>query len=361
METLTVKLSQREYPILVGDGTFAEALATLKKLVENGRSVFCIADSVVLKNHPDKAEALKEVAKIIEVEGGEQSKSIAKFGEICSRLAEFKADRKSAIVALGGGVVGDLTGFVSASYMRGTDFYQIPTTLLAMVDSSVGGKTGVNIPEGKNLVGAFHQPKAVFTDISFLKTLSERQFAAGLAEVIKCAVLGDRELFDRLESMKTKMSSNSPELIDAIISSCKLKADVVTSDEKETAANGGRALLNLGHTFGHAIEHNAGYGKYLHGEAVAIGMVMASVLSRKLGLLIDSQLKQIVDMLKFANLPVSLEIPISADEFIEAMSRDKKAFSGGLRFVLIDEIGKSETRKIDECIVREAIDDFFKI
>ncbi len=361
METLIVKLAGREYPIVVGDGAFNKALETFRELAKSGSSVFCIADKVVLKKHTEKAEALKEVAKIIEVDGGEKTKSIRKFGQLCSQLAELKADRKSAVVALGGGVVGDLTGFVAASYMRGVDFYQIPTTLLAMVDSSVGGKTGVNIPEGKNLVGAFHQPKGVFTDISFLKTLPSRQFAAGMAEVIKCAVLGDVEFFGRLASMKKKMKFNSPELIDAIISSCSLKADVVAADELETASSGGRALLNLGHTFGHAIEHNAGYGKYLHGEAVAIGMVMASVLSRGLGLCGDSEISDIVKLLKFANLPVSLKNKMSADEFIDAMSRDKKATSGGLRFVLIESIGKSLTQKVDEDVVRRAIDDFYKM
>ncbi len=361
METLIVKLAGREYPIVVGDGAFNSALETFRDLSKNGRSIFCVADKAVLKKHPEKAELLKSVAKIIEVDGGEKSKSIRKFGELCSRLADMKADRKSALVALGGGVVGDLTGFVSASYMRGVDFYQIPTTLLAMVDSSVGGKTGVNIPEGKNLVGAFHQPKGVFTDISFLETLPLRQFAAGMAEVIKCAVLGDAEFFRRLASMKKKMKFNSPEIVDAIISSCALKADIVSADELETASSGGRALLNLGHTFGHAIEHNAGYGKYLHGEAVAIGMVMAAILSRNLGLCDDDVVGKIAELLRFANLPVSLKNKISADDFIEAMSRDKKAMSGDLRFVLIEAIGKSRTQKIEKSVVRKAIDDFYKI
>ena len=361
MITLKVKLSKREYPIIVGDGAFDEALKTFSQLVSQKRSVFCIADSAVLKAHTEKAKKLSSVAKIISVKGGEASKSIKKFAELCSILAQEHADRKSAIVAWGGGVIGDLTGFVSASYMRGTDFYQIPTTLLSMVDSSVGGKTGINIAEGKNLVGAFHQPKAVFTDMSFLKTLPKRQFSAGMAEVIKCAVLGDSRFFKKLASQKEKMSYNSPMLADAIVKACSLKAKVVADDERETASQGGRALLNLGHTFGHAIEHCAGYGKYLHGEAVAIGMVMEAVLTRRMGLIGDSEISEIVDMLKFADLPTSLRTPISADDFIDAMLRDKKSVSGQLRFVVIDSIGKTHTENVDKKIVKKAIADFQKM
>lgn len=361
MITLKVKLSKREYPIIVGNGAFDEALKTFAELVSQKRSIFCIADSAVLKAHSEKAKKLAKFAKIISVKGGEASKSIKKFAELCSILAQERADRKSAIVAWGGGVIGDLTGFVSASYMRGTDFYQIPTTLLSMVDSSVGGKTGINITEGKNLVGAFHQPKAVFTDMSFLETLPQRQFSAGMAEVIKCAILGDAKFFRKLVSQKEKMTYLSAELPDAIVKACSLKAKVVASDERETAKQGGRALLNLGHTFGHAIEHCAGYGKYLHGEAVAIGMVMAGCLSRRMGLIGDNEISEIVDLLKFADLPITLRKQISAEDFIDAMSRDKKAISGALRFVVIDSIGKTHTESVDKKIVKKAILDFQKM
>lgn len=361
MKILKVKLSKREYPIIVGDGAFDEALKTFSQLVSQKRSVFCIADSAVLKAHPEKAEKLSKIAKIIAVKGGEASKSIKKFAELCSILAQEHADRKSAIVAWGGGVIGDLTGFVSASYMRGADFYQIPTTLLAMVDSSVGGKTGINIAEGKNLVGAFHQPKAVFTDTSFLHTLPKRQFSAGMAEVIKCAVLGDSKFFGKLASQKEKITYTSPIVADAIIKACSLKAKIVADDERETASQGGRALLNLGHTFGHAIEHCAGYGKYLHGEAVAIGMVMVAVLSRRMGLIDDSQISEIIEVLKASNLPTSLRTPISAEDFIDAMLRDKKSVSGELRFVVIDSIGKTHTESVDKKIVKKAIADFQKM
>ena len=361
MITLKVKLSKREYPIYVGNGAFDQALKTFSELVAQKRSVFCIADSAVVKAHPEKAKKLATVAKIISVKGGEASKSIKTFAKLCSILAQEGADRKSAIVAWGGGVVGDLTGFVSASYMRGTDFYQIPTTLLSMVDSSVGGKTGINIAEGKNLVGAFHQPKAVFTDMSFLETLPSRQFAAGMAEVIKCAVLGDSKFFRKLASQKDKMTYASKELPDAIVKACSLKAKVVAADERETAKQGGRALLNLGHTFGHAIEHCAGYGKYLHGEAVAIGMVMAGCLSRRMGLIGDTEIAEMVELLKFSNLPISLRTQISADDFVDAMLRDKKAFAGTMRFVVIDAIGKTHTESVDKKTVKKAIADFQKM
>ena len=361
MITLKVKLSKREYPIVVGNGAFDEALKTFSELLSQKRSIFCIADSAVIKAHPEKAKKLAKFAKIISVKGGEASKSIKKFAELCSILAQARADRKSAIVAWGGGVIGDLTGFVSASYMRGTDFYQIPTTLLSMVDSSVGGKTGINIAEGKNLVGAFHQPKAVFTDMSFLETLPKREFSAGMAEVIKCAILGDSKFFRKLASQKEKMTYKSSELPDAIVKACSLKAKVVASDERETAGKGGRALLNLGHTFGHAIEHCAGYGKYLHGEAVSIGMVMAGCLSRRMGLIGDNEISEIIELLKFADLPITLRKQITAEDFIDAMSRDKKAISGALRFVVIDSIGKTHTESVDKKIVKKAILDFQKM
>jgi len=360
MIKLKVNLSGRSYPVHAGAGAFEKALAEFSKLAALGRKTFCIADRAVLKAHPGKAAVLAKTAKIIEVAGGEKSKSIKNFAALCSALARENADRKSAVAALGGGVVGDLAGFVSASYMRGTDFYQIPTTLLAMVDSSVGGKTGVNIAEGKNLVGAFHQPKAVFTDTDFLSTLPARQFAAGMAEVAKCAVLGDAKLFAALSREGEKIKNSPRELSRAIAAACSLKAKIVAADELETAASGGRALLNLGHTFGHAIERCAGYGKYLHGEAVAVGMVMAAVLSRGLGLISGAEVLKIESLLKSLNLPVRLRPQIPARDLMEAMSRDKKAVSGQLRFVVIESIGSAATMKIDRKTAASAIADFYK-
>ena len=360
MEELTVRLAGREYPIHVGAGAFDVAIADFAKLAEKGRRVFCFADTAVLESHADAAGKLAEVAEIVELEGGEKTKTLEMFGGLCAALADRRADRKSAVAAFGGGVVGDLSGFVAASYMRGVDFYQIPTTLLAAVDSSVGGKTGVNIPEGKNLVGAFHQPKAVYTDSEFLKSLPRRQFAAGMAEVVKCAVLGDAGLFERLAARGKPMAFDSPELGDAVVSSCKLKAKIVAEDERETSPDGGRALLNLGHTFGHAIERNAGYGNYLHGEAVSIGTVMAAVLSRRLGLIGDAQVDAIARLLRSEGLPVSLAERISADDFIDAMHGDKKALAGALRFVTILDIGKTRTETVPDAVVRDAIADFYK-
>lgn len=361
MKNIKVKLAGRSYPIYIGAGAFDIALADFAKLASERRRVFCIADPAVLKAHPQKAERLGKVTEIIAVPGGEKTKSVAMFGRLCSELAGKRADRKSAIAAFGGGVVGDLAGFVSASYMRGVDFYQIPTTLLAMVDSSVGGKTGVNIAEGKNLVGAFHQPRAVYSDTPFLKSLPKRQFAAGMAEVVKCGILGDAVLFKRLSKFGGGMGFDSPELEWAIARACSLKAKIVAADELESSPEGGRALLNLGHTFGHAIERCAGYGKYLHGEAVSIGTVMAAVLSRRLGLLDDSSVSEIAGVLKGAGLPVSLRKPIPAGDLIDAMRSDKKSVGGALRFVTILSIGSTRTEKVSENTVRRAIADFFKL
>lgn len=361
MKILKVKLAERSYPVYVGSGAFDRALTDFAKLRASNRRVFCIADSAVLKAHPEAAKALRGVAEVLEISGGEKSKTLRTFGMLCSELAEKRADRKNAVVAFGGGVVGDIAGFVAASYMRGVDFYQIPTTLLAMVDSSVGGKTGVNIPEGKNLVGAFHQPKVVYTETAFLSSLPKRQFAAGMAEVIKCAILGDAPLFAKLAKLKKPLDFSSRELPAAIIGACSLKAKIVAADECETSANGGRALLNLGHTFGHAIEHNAGYGKYLHGEAVAIGTVMAAVLSRRLGLVGADCVDEIKSLLEANGLPVSLRKPISAKDFIDAMHGDKKSTGGKLRFVTILSIGDSRTEFVDDKTARAAVADFYKL
>lgn len=357
MTSLKVSLGERSYPVKIGAGAFECALKELAKLSALKRKIVCVADKKVLELHKAKARALAKYADIIPVEGGEKSKCFSKLGELCSLFAQKKIDRKSCVIALGGGVVGDLAGFAAAVYMRGVDFYQIPTTLLAMVDSSVGGKTGINIAEGKNLVGAFHQPRGVFADTDFLKTLPKREFAAGMAEVVKCAVLGDEKLFDKLEKLERPLSHKDALLAEAIKRSCALKAKVVAADERETSAEGGRALLNLGHTFGHAIENCAGYGKFLHGEAVSIGMVMAALLSHKLGVLDAEDCLRIERVLRVCGLPVCV-CGIPVDSQIEAMGRDKKAFSGNLRFVIINKIGEARTAAVEKSLAEETLKEF---
>ncbi len=357
MINLKVKLSDRSYPIHIGNGAFEAALAEFEKARAASKKLFCVADAAVAAKHKTKLAALSKTAEIFEINGGESSKSLANVEKLCSILAEKNIDRKSCLIALGGGVIGDLTGFVASVYMRGIDFYQLPTTLLAMVDSSVGGKTGVNIPEGKNLVGSFHQPRAVFADTRFLNTLPRREFAAGMAEVIKCAVLGDRALFSMLE--RESLSCKHSKLPEAIRRCCRLKAEIVSADERETSKSGGRALLNFGHTFGHAIEKCAGYGNYLHGEAVGIGMLMASRLADKLAGAESGNFDRIKSVLRKCGLPVKLS-KLEAADMLEAMYRDKKTLAGKLKFVLADKIGESRTEHVDSSDVLSVLEDFLR-
>ncbi len=279
---------------------------------------------------------------VLEMPGGEKTKSLESLGRVYDFLAAEGFDRGGRLFVVGGGVIGDLGGFAASSYLRGIEFYQVPTTLLAMVDSSVGGKTGINIPAGKNLVGAFHQPKAVFIGASLLESLPEREFSAGMAEVIKYGLLADAEMFERLRT-GARLRAGSPELPEIIRRCCEIKAEIVREDEKEEAASGGRALLNLGHTFGHAIEQAAGYGEYLHGEAVAIGLVMAGELSRVLGNIDADTVKAIRTVVRAYGLPDALRAPLPKDVLLGAMKRDKKVKSGRLRFVALRRIGEALT------------------
>ena len=240
--------------------------------------------------------------------------------------------------------------------MRGVGLVQIPTTLLSMVDSSVGGKTGINICAGKNLVGAFHQPRAVYIDTSFLSTLPSREFSAGLAEVVKCGALGDAELFENLERQGGDFGFGSDYLPEAVRRSCALKASIVSADERETASEGGRALLNFGHTLGHAVEKCAGYGEYVHGEAVAIGMAFAARLSEGLGTLSARDCARIFALLEKFSLPTRVPRNLRADDLMAAMRRDKKSFGGKLRFVLLDGIGRSYIRELGGDFVKNALE-----
>lgn len=352
-ETLIVQLAERSYPIHFSD--VAERLkADISNLRASGHSVRVISDAGVLKAHPEYLTQLGfEDGEILSLPAGEATKSIEFFSQALSHLASTASNRDCALFAFGGGVIGDLAGYVAASYLRGIDFYQIPSTLLSMVDSSVGGKTGINLPEGKNLVGAFWQPKAVYIDTALLQTLSPREFAAGMAEVIKYGMLADIELFKDLVALKG-LNANSPELSAVVRRCCVIKAQIVADDEKETAASGGRALLNLGHSFAHAIENAAGYGEYLHGEAVAIGLVMATRLSAAIGQLPESDIMQVEELIKKFELPIRLNQALKISELMAAMQRDKKNRGGQLRFVTVTSLGiTATTDNLDSNTVEE--------
>lgn len=352
-EALTVELAERSYPIHFSDSR--DALASkVAELRATGRSLRVIADAGLVAAQPGYlATAGFKADEVLELPAGEPTKSSKHFADCLSFLAQGALNRDSAVFAFGGGVIGDLTGFVAASYLRGIDFYQIPTTLLSMVDSSVGGKTGINLPEGKNLVGAFWQPKAVYIDAEVLKTLPPREFAAGMAEVIKYGMLADIQLFNDLETYGG-LDADSEALAEVIRRCCAIKAQVVADDEKETAASGGRALLNLGHTFAHAIENVAGYGEYLHGEAVGIGLSLATHLSVKLGQIEPDCIGRVDTLLHAYQLPTSLSKPLSMDALMSAMSLDKKNRSGRLRFVSMQALGTAVTTEgVESALIEE--------
>jgi 3-dehydroquinate synthase len=271
---------------------------------------------------------------------GEQYKTLEVLNQIFDTLLEHRFNRHCCLIALGGGVVGDMTGFAAASYQRGVDFIQIPTTLLAQVDSSVGGKTGVNHSLGKNMIGAFHQPRCVLADTDTLNTLDDRQLSAGIAEVIKYGLIRDPDFYTWLEdNIKKLLKRDTQTLIYAIEKSCQCKAEIVAADERES---GQRALLNFGHTFGHAIETGTGYGNWLHGEAVAVGMLMAADLSARQGWINKPAVQQLYQLLKKAQLPTEPPASISADQFKELMAVDKKALDNGLRLILLKAIGDAK-------------------
>ncbi|HNP62399.1 MAG TPA: 3-dehydroquinate synthase [Woeseiaceae bacterium] len=330
--SLTVNLDDRSYPIIIGSELLGGGhdLATFIR----GPDCLIVSNVRVAPLYLDRLRAnlgAKSVGSI-ELPDGEAHKSIATMQSILDRLAETGAGRDTTIIALGGGVVGDIAGFAAACYMRGIDFVQVPTTLLAQVDSSVGGKTGVNHPRGKNLVGAFHQPKAVLIDTDTLATLPDRELKAGLAEVIKHGAICDIEFFAWLEeNMQALLQKEPAALAQAIQRSCEIKAAVVADDEREA---GRRAILNFGHTFGHAIERCEGYGEWLHGEAVAAGMIMAARLSG----IAEADVQRLRALIEQAGLPTSPPA-ISADAWMEAMGMDKKVKQGKLRFVLLRELG----------------------
>ena len=337
MKTLTVDLGNRSYPIHIGQQLLENS--DLLKHHVRGKQVMVVSNDTVAPLYLDKVmQGLSglDAASVI-LPDGEQYKTLDTLNSIFTALLESRYNRDCTLVALGGGVVGDITGFAAASYQRGVAFLQIPTTLLAQVDSSVGGKTGVNHALGKNMIGAFHQPGCVVIDTDTLDTLDDRQFSAGLAEVIKYGLIRDAGFFDWLETnMGALMSRDKQALGYAIEQSCAIKAEIVAADERES---GQRALLNLGHTFGHAIETGTGYGNWLHGEAVATGMLMAADLSARHGWLNTDAVRRTEQLLQQAKLPTTAPGEMDESRFMELMAIDKKVIDGSLRLVLLKGIG----------------------
>lgn len=355
MHDITVELGARAYKIHIGKNLAETTLVLADGYAAKNRPIAVVTCPTLPRAHAELFSALEKRARVIETSvDGEGAKTLSEAERILEKLARARIDRGGVIFAVGGGVVGDLAGFCAATFLRGIAFVQIPTTLLAMVDSSVGGKTGVNLPAGKNLVGAFHQPDAVVADMALLATLPPREFSAGMAEVIKYGMLADANFFEKLEASGT-LAWNLPELPAVVRRCCEIKAAVVAADERETAKENGRALLNLGHTFGHAIEKVAGYGEYLHGEGVAIGCVAAAMLSEKLGLAPAGATVERTRALCEKNaLPVRLRRPLAVDALVAAGGNDKKVVAGKLRYVLLKKIGEAfTTSAVPESAVRE--------
>jgi 3-dehydroquinate synthase len=340
--SLRVNLGERSYDLVFGSGLAGDLRARIDELRGAGRKVALVTDANLAATQSTALAALAGDAPRLVLPAGEGTKCLRELGRVWDFLAAERLDRSSLLVAVGGGVIGDLAGFAAASYLRGLPFIQVPTTLLAMVDSSVGGKTGINLDAGKNLVGAFHQPHAVYIDTALLATLPPREFAAGMAEVIKYGLLGDAGLFARLE--REPLTLASPDLAEVVRRCCATKARIVEADERETAAEGGRALLNLGHTFGHAIEQVTGYGVYLHGEAVAVGLCAAARLSRELGYIGAAEVARVEAVVAAHALPTRLREPLPLPALVAAMGRDKKVRAGGLRFVVLKALGDSATQ-----------------
>ncbi len=342
---IEVRLSERSYRIEIGSGNLADAG---KLLAAPGKCSHAVVITDANVEHPHATQYADCVAHadseidvdLLVVDPGEHSKSVEIADQLWRELLDLGADRNTVVVAVGGGVVGDLAGFVAATYARGLPFFQVPTTVLAQVDSSVGGKVGVNLPGAKNMVGAFWQPLGVLIDTDVLETLADREYRAGLAEVVKYGVILDAEFFEYLEQHVDQLNRRQAHVLRPVIARCcQLKADVVQQDERETT--GQRAVLNYGHTFGHAIESEGGYGKFLHGEAVAIGMLCASRLAERLGRIPPELTQRQFDLLHGLGLPI--ETPdLDIEGLMDAMRRDKKVSHGRLRFILPTRLGHVE-------------------
>jgi len=340
MQTLTVALGDRAYPIHIGSGLLDRPALILPHLKTPQAAI--VTNTTVGPLYLERVQSALVAAGIkvvtIVLPDGEAYKNSESLNHIYDVLLQNRMERKATLIALGGGVIGDLTGFAAATYLRGVPFIQIPTTLLAQVDSSVGGKTGINHPLGKNMIGAFYQPQVVLADTDTLNTLPDRELSAGLAEVIKYGLISDLPFFEWLEANMELLLARDPQALTyAILRSCQNKAEVVAADEREA---GRRALLNLGHTFGHAIEAGMGYGKVLHGEAVGTGMLMAAVLSEKLGWIGAPEVARIRALIVKARLP-DIAPDLGAEKYLDLMGLDKKVEGGKLRFVLLKAIGNA--------------------
>ena len=354
MLKVDLDLGPRSYPIFIGKnilgdpGLFLPHLAGHQVMIVSNETIAPLYLETLQSNFPDQ-----QVDTCI-LPDGESFKTWNSVNLIIDQLLEKNHNRRTTLIALGGGVVGDITGFAAASYQRGVAFIQAPTTLLAQVDSSVGGKTGVNHPLGKNMIGAFHQPRAVIADTLTLNTLVDRQFAAGLAEVIKYGLIRDAEFYRWIKAnLQVLLARNQDSLAHAILRSCELKAEIVAADEFESDQ---RALLNLGHTFGHAIETHTGYGAWLHGEAIATGMCLAADLSRRLNWLSEPDQQDIVQLIQDCGLPDSPPADMSIENFLTLMAHDKKVISGKLRLVLQKGMGHAiTTEEFDLALLRETL------
>lgn len=339
MNTLTVDLGDRSYPIFIGSGLISDSGLYSPHI--HGKQVLIVTNETVAPLYLEKVKSALKSYQVDEVilPDGEEYKNLEVLNKIYDTLLEKQHNRTTTLIALGGGVVGDMTGFAAASYQRGVNFIQVPTTLLSQVDSSVGGKTAVNHPLGKNMIGAFHQPQCVIADTETLNTLPDRELSAGMAEVIKYGLICDSEFYSWLgDNMEALMKRDASLLSYAIERSCQDKADVVAQDETES---GIRAILNLGHTFGHAIEAHQGYGKWLHGEAVATGMLMAVDLGVRMGDLIPEDASALRHMLISAELPLVGPDDMSVEDYTSRMQVDKKVLDGRIRLVLLKRIGEA--------------------
>jgi 3-dehydroquinate synthase len=337
VRTLKLNLSEKSYPIYIGQGLLSQGELLTKHI--SGKQVMIVTNTTVAPLYLEKVKSLLGDYQVSEVvlPDGEEHKTLDTVNLIFSALLEARFDRSCTLIALGGGVVGDMTGFAAASYQRGVSFIQIPTTLLSQVDSSVGGKTGVNHVLGKNMIGAFYQPKCVVIDVDTLDTLEDREYSAGMAEIIKYGLLGNIDFLHYLQNnIDGLMSRDKSMIIESVYRSCEDKADIVAQDELEA---GKRALLNLGHTFGHAIENTLGYGNYLHGEAISVGMLMAAKLSQLEDQLSANEVGEIQHLLEKSNLPISISGKITASDFMAAMSVDKKVIDGNIRLILLKKLG----------------------
>jgi 3-dehydroquinate synthase len=360
MSTITVRLKNNPYPIVVRAGALKTLSGFLKRL-SVGRDAVIITNPLISRLYGRAlAVALKKggfTAKVFEVEDSERAKAAPVAFKLIGNITRYAKDKKPVVIAFGGGVVGDLAGFVAAAYKRGVPLVQVPTTLLAQIDSSIGGKVAVDLPEGKNLLGAFYQPRLVVADVSLLKTLSDREVKNGLAEAIKYGAIADAELFAFIEKNYRALLSRQPRALTRLVRSCAaIKADVVAKDEKET--KGLRTVLNFGHTAGHAIEAAASYDKYHHGEAIAVGMRVAAQISCRLGLLKPVEVARLNCLISAVGLPERIE-KVALPKILKAMAFDKK-FSGKTnRFVLLNKIGRAVVRaNVPERMVRRVLADY---